>query len=182
MLDLACKDIVFHFNKKHLEDPDIPMWIVKTAGKSYYVNHVECSVSWSTKETPDNSHTKGSIKIKNCLLVIDDDNTARISELTIFDRIRLRNQKKNITRIIFSNTKISDSLKTMNIRHSTIKKFYGSCGETFYICDILDAESFSFLGLQYPSGYRIMMPNENYYRAYDDPNYLESLQDQEDEY
>jgi hypothetical protein len=41
------------------------MWILKTKGKTYYVNHVDSSVGWSTKETPDNPHTKGSIKFKN---------------------------------------------------------------------------------------------------------------------
>ena len=60
--------MVFHFNKKHLEDPAIPMWVIKAKGESYYVEHVDCMVNWSTKETPDNSHTKGSIKIKDCLL------------------------------------------------------------------------------------------------------------------
>ena len=63
---------MFHFNKKHLEDPAIPMWVLKTKGESYYVHHVDCNMSWSTKETPDNSHTKGSLKVKDCLLVIDD--------------------------------------------------------------------------------------------------------------
>ena len=72
--ELACKDVVFHFNKKHLEDPAIPMWVLKTKGESYYVNHVDCNMPWSTKETPDNSHTKGSLKVKDCLLVIDDEN------------------------------------------------------------------------------------------------------------
>ena len=71
--ELACKDVVFHFNKKHLEDPSIPMWVLKTKGESYYVNHVDCNMPWSTKETPDNSHTKGSLKVKDCLLVIDDE-------------------------------------------------------------------------------------------------------------
>ena len=72
-----CKDIIFHFNKGHLADPAIPMWVLKAKGQTYYVNHVDCSVPWSTKETPDNPSTKGSIKIKNCNLEIVDGN-ARI--------------------------------------------------------------------------------------------------------
>ena len=59
------KEVIFHFNKGHLTNPEIPMWVLKIKGETYYVNHVECNVSWSTKETPNNDKTKGSIKIKN---------------------------------------------------------------------------------------------------------------------
>lgn len=59
-------DVIFSFNKKHLEDPSIPMWVLKMKGQSYYTHHVDCRKGWSTKETPDNTHTKGAIKIKNC--------------------------------------------------------------------------------------------------------------------
>lgn len=63
------QEIVFHFNKKHLQDPNIPMWVIKTKGQSYYVHHVDVDkgVGFSTKETPDNDHTKGSIKFKGNL-------------------------------------------------------------------------------------------------------------------
>jgi hypothetical protein len=86
--------LVFHFNKGHLADPAIPMWVVKAKGESYYVNHVTCELPWSTKETPDNSHTKGSIKVKRCLLTIDDANCATVTELTDADAERLKTQKK----------------------------------------------------------------------------------------
>lgn len=33
--------ITFHFNKKHLEDPTVPMWVVKCRGDTYYVHHVD---------------------------------------------------------------------------------------------------------------------------------------------
>ena len=82
--------MVFHFNKGHLTDPSIPMWVLKTKGESYYVNHVDCNVPWSTKETPDNPSTKGSIKVKDCLLTINDENTAMLSQLTTEDRERLK--------------------------------------------------------------------------------------------
>ena len=80
-IEYACKDVVFHFNKKHLEDETIPMWVLKTHGETFYVQHVNCSIPWSTKETPDNNHTKGSIKVKDALLQIDDDNCATLSKL-----------------------------------------------------------------------------------------------------
>ena len=67
-----CKELIFHFNKKHLEDNNIPMWIIKAKGETFYVNHVDCQVGWNTKETPDNPATKGAIKVKNCMLTIDN--------------------------------------------------------------------------------------------------------------
>jgi len=72
---------VFSFNKKHLEGSTIPMWKITCKGNTYYVNHVDCQKGWSTKETPDNPHTKGAIKVKNCRLVIDETNTAIISDV-----------------------------------------------------------------------------------------------------
>ena len=72
MLNLTGRnEIIFHFNKKHLEDANIPMWVIKTKGESYYVNHVEVSVGvgFNTKETPDNPHTKGSIRLKGSIKI-----------------------------------------------------------------------------------------------------------------
>jgi hypothetical protein len=42
------------------------MWVIKAKGETHYVDHVdvEAGVGFSTKETPDNPHTKGSIKFK----------------------------------------------------------------------------------------------------------------------
>lgn len=74
-----CKEVVFHFNKAHLTDNNIPMWVLKTKGTTYYVNHVNANVGWTTKETPDSSHTKGSLKFKNVNVVIDDLNEATIN-------------------------------------------------------------------------------------------------------
>lgn len=174
ILELACKDVVFHFNKKHLEDEEIPMWILKTQGESYYVNHVSCEIPWTTKETPDNSHTKGSIKIKDCLLVIDEDNSATISKLTLVDKFRIRNQKRGYTRIIVKEGqdfwKFQERLKQQSIRHGPIKGIGGSCSSTFYITDIFDKSQFTMLALSMANTtFRVLMPNEAYYKWYDDP-------------
>jgi hypothetical protein len=65
--------IVFHFNKKHNEDQSIPPWILKIKGQTYYVEEVEFqNVNFSTKQTPDNDHTKGSLLFKNCYCKIED--------------------------------------------------------------------------------------------------------------
>jgi len=67
--------IIFHFNKKHLENPEIPMWVVKYKGETYYVHHIDVSpgIGFSTKETPENPHTKGSLKFKGNFSIITEN-------------------------------------------------------------------------------------------------------------
>jgi hypothetical protein len=67
--------VVFHFNKMHLQDPTVPMWTIKHKGQTYYVHHMEVlpGIGFSTKETPDNPHTKGSLRIKGCLKIEEDN-------------------------------------------------------------------------------------------------------------
>ena len=67
--------VIFHFNKAHLSDPKIPMWVLKSKGKTYYVNHVEFAegIGFKTKETPDSDHTKGSIQIKGRLKITEEN-------------------------------------------------------------------------------------------------------------
>lgn len=72
MIDMDCKEVIFHFNKGHLQDPTIPMWVIKAKGQTYYLDHVDALVGWSTKETPNNDHTKGSLKFKNVHVTIED--------------------------------------------------------------------------------------------------------------
>ncbi len=176
-IEYACKDVVFHFNKKHLEDETIPMWVLKTHGETFYVNHVDCQLPWSTKETPDNSHTKGSIKVKDALMQIGDDNCATLSKLTFVDKIRLRNQRLGITRVIVKegqdNWKFREILKQHKIKHGPIKGIGGACSSTFYIADILDKQQFTMLALAMSgcSSFRVLMPNEGYYKLFDDPKW-----------
>lgn len=180
MIEIAAKDVVFHFNKKHLEDSTIPMWVLKTQGESYYINHVDCEIPWSTKETPDNPSTKGSIKVKDALLQIDNDNCARLTKLTHVDKIRLRNQKLGITRIIVKEGQdhwaFKEAIKNFKIKHGPIKGIGGACSSTFYITDILDKAQFSMLALAMSNNksFRILMPNEGYYKYYDDPKYKDT--------
>lgn len=44
-------------------------------GESHYVSHVtvQPNVGFSTKETPDNPHTKGAIKLKGNLKLFTND-------------------------------------------------------------------------------------------------------------
>ena len=144
------------------------MWVVKTHGETFYVNHVTADMPWSTKETPSNSHTKGSIKLRDCLLVINEDNEATISRLTDVDKIRLRNQRLGITRIIFYyNSPMHQALKTNEFKHSPFKNVTGGCGTSWVVCDLLKREEASFAALKYD--FRILAANERYYQAYDTP-------------
>lgn len=150
------------------------MWVLKFRGETFYVEHVDCNVKWSTKETPSNSHTKGSIKIKNCLLVINDDNCAIITELTEHDKTRLRNREKGITRIITKwGQKLQEVLKQSNIKHGPIKTLGGGCGSLFYVTDILKQSHMTmFMMLMSDTDLRVLKENEPYYKYYDDPNYV----------
>lgn len=79
-----CKsEIIFHFNKKHLEDSNIPMWVIKCKGQTHYVHHVDVDsgVGFSTKETPTNDRTKGSIKFK-ASYTITEENGMLIAKIT----------------------------------------------------------------------------------------------------
>ena len=185
-VEIACKDAVFHFNKHHLVDPTTPMWIIKTGGKTYYVEHVEAKLPWSTKETPDNPATKGSIKFKNALLTIDDDNCATFTNLTSSDLARLRAIKNNYARIMIHTkfVEIKDWLKENSIKHSTIKTIQGACGSRFAMCDIKHQGDLVMMSLVFHGSYRVLQPNETYFRAYDDPELLRQLENDEydDEY
>lgn len=86
MLNLTDRnEIIFHFNKKHLEDNKIPMWTIKTKGETYYVHHLISEIGFSTKETPDGK-TKGSLKFKGAIRIEKDDEDRLIA--TIYDNQR----------------------------------------------------------------------------------------------
>jgi len=59
--------IVFHFNKASIGDPGIPPWTIKSRGETHYVWHLESKIGFSTKETPDSAHTKGSLQFRGHL-------------------------------------------------------------------------------------------------------------------
>jgi hypothetical protein len=71
--------IIVHYNKAHNQDINIPAWVFKAKGETYYVNHivVEPGLGFSTKETPDNDTTKASLKFKGNF-EINEANEARI--------------------------------------------------------------------------------------------------------
>ena len=158
---------MFHFNKKHLEDPTVPMWVIKSHGVTFYVNHVSADIAWTTKETPDNTHTKGAIKFKKCKLSIDEENNATISALKLTDAF-LKHPKVVHARIIASaSSEFHTALKENEFQHSAIKYIKGACSSTFIVCDLLDKNEVLIAALKYANKFRIMVPNEHYYKDYD---------------
>ena len=145
------------------------MWVLKTHGETFYVNHVDCKLPWSTKETPDNDHTKGSLKIKECHLIIDDDNCATIVPLSLLDKFRLRNAKQNqiaMVRIIFrTHGTMHVALVNSELKHTKIKLIHGSCRTSFAITDIEETDVV-FAKLKHD--FRVLATNEHYYKAYDE--------------
>lgn len=168
-----------------MEDPTVPMWVIKAQGETYYVEHVTCSVFWSTKETPNNSHTKGSIKIKRCLITIGDDNVAIIEKLSLSDIARIKKNKS--VRLITSYTgRLQEVLKGLpHLKRGPLKEVHGGCGTEFVIFDLFDKEQLPLLLLAWPlqpGSLRVLMPNEKYYDRYDDKDaYINSEEDWDDE-
>ena len=66
-----------------MQDPTIPMWVIKTKGETHYVHHidVEPGVGFSTKETPENPHTKGSIKFKARIRIEENEKKEMIGTI-----------------------------------------------------------------------------------------------------
>jgi hypothetical protein len=143
------------------------MWVIKTHGVTMYVNHVTADIPWSTKETPGNEKTKGSIKFKKCKLTIDPDNNATISRLGIADAF-LKPPTRRAARILFGyGSAVHKSLSAGEYEHSKLKDVEGSCGSSFVICDILDEHELTVFALRFAGKFRILAPNEAYYQDYD---------------
>lgn len=146
-----------------------------------YVNHVTADMPWSTKETPGNEKTKGSIKFKKCKLTIDADNNAIITRLGITDAW-LKPPTRRAARILFSSGgAMWKALKDKEFQHSKLKDVEGACGSSFTICDLLDEQELTLAALKYPMSFRILAPNEAYYQGYDSNNVIWENGDSDDD-
>lgn len=142
------------------------MWVLKARGQTYYVNHVDAQCPWSTKETPDNPHTKGALKFRNVVFEIDDNNQAKIRPATALD---LREQKERDhppVRVTFDNLSTArEAITRLNIKHDPIVTLIGSCGEEYYVMDLQKERDFTALALVLDD-IRRLMPNEYLYKEY----------------
>lgn len=154
------------------------MWVLKAHGVTLYVNHVTAEIPWSTKETSDNPHTKGSIKFKHCKLTIDRDNNATLSKLKLTDRLLPHPYIAN--RIIATyGGEFFHALK--DYKHSEIKKVSGGCGTSFVICDLLDKNEALMAALKYSGKFRILTPNEKYYFDYETAEVIYEIEEYDDD-
>lgn len=156
------------------------MWVIKAKGESYYVDHVECNIPWSTKETPDNSHTKGSLKIKRCHLVIDDNNVAHLNELTPEIENRLNNPEVVIRVITRWGDKLREACSTIG-HTNEIKTVGGVCSTPFYITEFNSDEDFVMFKMACTAeDLRELKPNESYYKMYDAKTDKDGYLDEDD--
>lgn len=157
------------------------MWVLKSHGVTFYVNHVDAQVPWSTKETSNNPHTKGSLKFKNCKLIIDDDNCATITHLEESDKFLPH--PRLIHRIIFNvYGGLHEALKRGEYGHTEFKYIDGGCGTSWAVCDINNEEELTVIGLMYPDQFRLLSPNEAYFKAYDgESKWIDEDQEDDDE-
>lgn len=157
------------------------MWVVKAHGVTFYVDHVTAEIPWSTKETPDNPSTKGSLKFKRCKLVIDDNNCATLSKIGVLDHILPR--PRLIFRVIANyGGQLYMALLAGEFKHSKFKEITGGCGSSFVVCDLIEEHEVTIAGLKYANSFRILAPNEPYFKDYDEKgSYIEERYDEDDE-
>jgi len=154
------------------------MWVLKSHGVTFYVNHVDANIPWTTKETPDNDHTKGSLKFKDCKLSIDRDNNATLTKLGILDK-RLPHPFIANRIIAGRNSQFYIALKNDEFQHSEIKYVSGGCGSSFVICDLLDKNEALIAALKYAGQFRLLVPNEKYYFDYATTDEIYEYDDEE---
>lgn len=70
----------FHYNKASNDFADIPMWVVKAKGQTFYVDNVSANAPWSTHNRPQHS-TRGMMRFKKCNLFLTEENEAIIEKV-----------------------------------------------------------------------------------------------------
>ena len=129
------------------------MWIIMAKGKTYYVNHVEANIPWTTKETPLNVRTKGALKFRSALLRLEDG-SAKVDILTEEDRERLTALLP--TRIIFRyKNEFLWLLQHNDIKHGPCMRYSGGCGRNNYVVEIAK-DDLTMLALAYSNQFDIL--------------------------
>lgn len=65
------------FNKASIQYPVLPKWVLKTKGKSFYVDHIDADLPWNTREL-DSGPTLGMIRFRKCQISISADRVATL--------------------------------------------------------------------------------------------------------
>lgn len=78
-LEMEASRIDLFYNRAHNEFDILPRWVIKTKGKSFYVDHIDANVPWSTRELEDGP-TRGMIRFRKCMLSISKDRVATLRD------------------------------------------------------------------------------------------------------
>ena len=81
-ITINARVVDFHFNKVVLEFPWMPKWVVKVKGQSYYVDHLESEVGFSTRELEEGS-TLGMIRFRNCEITLNREGIATLNQTVV---------------------------------------------------------------------------------------------------
>jgi hypothetical protein len=76
-LEMTADRVDFHYNKGSNEFPFLPRWVLKAKGKSFYVDHIDAEIGWTTREL-DTGSTPGMIRFKKCMLSISEGRIATL--------------------------------------------------------------------------------------------------------
>ncbi len=77
---------------------------------------------------------------------------------------------------MWSKSSFEKALETDKVKHSEIKRIVGVCSTAYAVCDILEPEMVTILGLKYTGEFRVLKPNEPQYKAYDNNSLWKKLQ------
>lgn len=76
-LTYDCDTVDVHYNRGSNEFPQLPMWVVKAKGRSFYVHHITSDAPWTTREKPDAS-TRGMLRFRRVRLSLTEGGEAVI--------------------------------------------------------------------------------------------------------
>ena len=68
-----------HYNKIHNTFSWMPMWVVKAQGRSYYCDHIDAQMGFSTREL-DSGSTRGMLRFRHCRVSINGENVATLEK------------------------------------------------------------------------------------------------------
>lgn len=168
---IAYCDAIFHFNKKHLEDPSIPMWVIKTRGKTFYLEHISFQgIDFETKETPDNDHTKGSLKFKDVIFSMDHNKQGLITyadpdSMSKANAWRMTHEGKIVLELDEPN-EVKAAMKKNGIKHGPFTEVEGSCGSTFQYTYVTKPEDVTLLALSCPDAFEVVEPGSYGFQRY----------------
>jgi hypothetical protein len=76
-IEMEADRVDIFYNRASNEFSVLPRWVLKTRGKSFYIDHIDATVPWSTREL-DAGPTKGMLRFRKCKVAISKDRIATL--------------------------------------------------------------------------------------------------------